>query len=101
MHASLNRKISRLALISGLTLIPVLLLVDAYPTQPMPLLGFANLIVFAASLTYGPIARWLSRFYRSSLFSGDEGARLLALHRNFAVKVLKLIGVWVEEEAAS
>jgi hypothetical protein len=101
MHASLNRKISRLALISGLTLIPVLLLVDAYPIQPMPLLGFANLIVFGASFAYGPIARWLSRFYCSSLFAGDGGPGLLALHRKFAVKILKLIGLWVEEEAAS
>lgn len=101
MHASLNRKISRLALISGLTLIPILLLVDAYPIQPMPLLGFANLMVFGVSLAYGPIARWLSRFYCSSLFAGDEGSGFLALHRNFAIQVLKLIGLWVEEEAAS
>ncbi len=101
MHTSSNRKISRLALISGLTLIPVLLLVDAYPAFPILLPGFANLIVFGASLAYGPIARWLSRFYRSSPFDGSEEGGLLALHRNFAVKILKLIGLWVEEEAAS
>ncbi len=96
MRASTNKKISLLSVAAVITLFPVLSLVESRPYFPFTLLGFGNLLLLLFSVAFGPVARWVSRFYQSSLFAnaGDRG--LLAMHRDFAVRMLKLIGLWVE-----